>query len=82
MLHSTLTRKGQTTIPSAIRNALKAKPGDTFEYLLDGDTVTLRVHAGTRALRGALTSKKGKNMSFAEIRAAAALAAPKRKRRS
>jgi len=72
MVHSTVTSKGQTTIPGRIRKALRIKPGDRLEYTLEGDHVTIRVHLGTRALKGALASKKGKGMSFAEIREAAA----------
>ncbi len=74
MLHSTVTSKGQTTIPGAIRQALHIKPGDKLEYVIEGDRATLRVHQGTKSLKGALASKKGKGMSFAEIREAAARA--------
>ena len=75
MPHSTVTRKGQTTIPGKIRKALRIKPGDKLQYIVIGDHVTLRVHPGTRSLKGALASKKGKGMSFAQIREAAAEAA-------
>jgi len=74
MPHSTVTSKGQTTIPGKVRKALRIKPGDKLEYVIEEDHVTVRVHAGTRSLRGALASKKGKGMSFAQIRAAAAKA--------
>ena len=80
MLHSTVTSKGQTTIPGKIRKALCIKPGDRLEYAVEGDRVMIRVHRGTRALKGALASKKGKSMSFAEIRSAAAMIARKRGR--
>ncbi len=75
MPHSTVTRKGQTTIPGEIRKALQIKPGDKLQYAVEGDHATIRVHPGTRALKGALASKKGKKMSFGEIREAAAKAA-------
>jgi antitoxin PrlF len=75
MLHSTVTSKGQTTIPGRIRKALRIKPGDKLEYMVQGDHATIRVHPGTRSLKGALASKKGKGMSFAEIREAARRAA-------
>jgi len=75
MPHSTVTRKGQTTIPGEIRKALQIKPGDKLQYAVEGDHATIRVHPGTRSLRGALASKKGKRMSFGEIREAAAKAA-------
>lgn len=71
MLHSTVTRKGQTTIPGKIRKALHIKPGDRLQYELAGDRATIRVHPGASALRGALASKKGKGMTFARIREAA-----------
>jgi len=78
MPHSTVTGKGQTTIPGKIRKALRIKPGDKLEYVLEGDHITVRVHLGTRSLKGALASKKGKGMSFAEIRQAAVKAARRR----
>lgn len=78
MLHSTVTSKGQTTIPGRIREALGIKPGDRLEYVIEGDHATIRVHPGTRSLKGALASNKGKGMSFAQVRAAAAKAAFRR----
>ena len=72
MPHSTVTTKGQTTIPKKIRKALRIKPGDKLEYVVEGDHVTVRVHLGTRSLKGVLASKKGKGMSFVQIRKAAA----------
>lgn len=74
MAHSTITRKGQTTIPGKIRKALRIKPGDTLEYAVEGDHATIRVHPGLRSLKGALSSNKGRRMSFAQIREAAAKA--------
>jgi antitoxin PrlF len=78
MTHSTITSKGQTTIPGKIRKALRIKPGDRLEYVVEGDQATIRVHLGTRSLKGVLASKKGKGMSFAQIREAAAEAARRR----
>ena len=78
MLHSKVTSKGQTTIPGKIRKALRIKPGDKLEYELEGNHATIRVHLGTRSLKGVLASKKGKGMSFSQIREAAAKAAPGR----
>ena len=74
MLHSTVTSKGQTTIPGKIRRALRIQPGDTLEYLVEGDHATIRVHPGTRSLKGVLASKRGRGMSFSQIREAAAKA--------
>jgi len=78
MPHSTVTSKGQTTIPRKIRKALRIKPGDKLEYVVEGDHVTVRVHLGTRSLKGLLASKKGKGMSFTQIREAAVKAARNR----
>jgi antitoxin PrlF len=75
MLHSTVTKKGQTTIPGEVRQALNIKPGDKLEYAVEGDRVMFRVHPGLRSLRGALVSGNGKNLTFAQIREAAAKAA-------
>jgi antitoxin PrlF len=75
MQHSTVTSKGQTTIPGKIRQAFRIKPGDTLEYVVEGDHATIRVHPGTRSLKGVLASKKAEGMSFAQVREAAAKAA-------
>jgi antitoxin PrlF len=72
MSHSIVTSKGQTTIPGEIRRALNINPGDKLEYAVEGDRVIFHVHPGARSLRGALSSDKGKNLSFAQIRHAAA----------
>jgi len=79
MSHSTVTSKGQTTIPGEIRKALQIKPGDRLQYTVEGDHATIRVHPGTRSLRGVLASEKGKGMSFAQIREGAAKAARRRR---
>lgn len=72
MPHSTVTSKGQTTIPGEVRQALKIKPGDRLEYVIAGDSATIRVHPGAASLAGVLHSNKGAHMTFAEIREAAA----------
>src|SRR6266576_3739473 len=48
MTHSTITSKGQTTIPGKIRKALRIKPGDRLEYVGEGDHATIRVPRCTR----------------------------------
>jgi AbrB family looped-hinge helix DNA binding protein len=81
MAHSSVTTKGQTTIPGKIRKALRIKPGDRLEYAVEGDHATIRVHPGTRSLKGALSSNKGKGLTFAQIRESAAKAARDREDR-
>jgi antitoxin PrlF len=39
---STVTRKGQTTLPKEVRDALRIKPGDRIVYELEGDSVRIR----------------------------------------
>jgi antitoxin PrlF len=78
MLHSTITKKGQTTIPGEVRAALNIRPGDRLDYKLEGNSVSMQVHPGTRSLAGALASTKGKGLSFNEIRKAAQAVARKR----
>lgn len=68
-MHSTLTKKGQTTIPGEVRKALGMKPGDRLIYTVEGNLVTMRVHPGARSLSGALAIDKPTGKSFAEIRA-------------
>jgi len=57
---STITSKGQTTIPAAIRRKLGLGPGDTLLWELAGDVV--RVVPGDRrflGLRGAIHVGEG-----------------------
>jgi AbrB family looped-hinge helix DNA binding protein len=72
MPYSTVTNKGQTTIPGEIRKALDIKPGDKLEYTAEGDHVIFHVHPGARSLLGVLSGDEGKNLTFAQIRRAAA----------
>ena len=78
MLHSTITKKGQTTIPNEVRAALNIRPGDRLEYKLEGKKVSMQVHPGIRSLAGALASTKGKELSFSQIRKTAQAIARKR----
>jgi antitoxin PrlF len=57
---SKLTAKSQTTVPKAVRTALRLAPGDAIAYDVEGDTVTLhKVErldlAYLSALRGTLS---------------------------
>lgn len=57
---STMTSKGQTTIPAAIRNSLGLRAGDRLEFVLrdDGEVVlkTAKVHVSE--LKGILPKPK------------------------
>lgn len=41
MITSKLTSKAQTTIPQAVRNALRLKEGDEIVYAIEADRVVL-----------------------------------------
>jgi antitoxin PrlF len=47
---SKITSKGQTTVPQAVRAALKSKPGDLIAWEIDarGNVWVWRVHAADR----------------------------------
>ena len=70
--HSTLTSKGQTTLPSRIRKALHLRAGDKILYEITGDTVVIRSHPGAMAVFGALKSTSGQsNIPLEDARLAA-----------
>jgi antitoxin PrlF len=66
---STLTSKGQTTIPQEIRESLSIKPGDrmTFTLMPDG-TVLLRVkNKSVMGLAGSLRKKGQKPVPVEDL---------------
>lgn len=66
---STLTSKGQTTIPKDIRDSLGMKPGDrmTFTMLPDG-TVLMRVkNKSVMSLAGSLRKKGRKPVPVEQL---------------
>ncbi len=67
--HSILTSKGQTTVPSRIREALQLKAGDRILYEIKGDSVIIRPHPGAMAVFGSLKPSGDKaGVSFADAR--------------
>jgi len=55
-MESAITVKGQTTIPKAIREHLRLKPGDRVKFFLHPDgTVVLLPKLPVSALRGIFT---------------------------
>lgn len=70
--HSILTSKGQTTVPSRVREALQLKAGDRILYEIKGDSVVIRPHPGAMAVFGSLKPSKDKaGVPLAEARLAA-----------
>ncbi len=68
---STLTSKGQTTVPKAVRLHLGLKPGDKIRFLVedDGRVVVLPATLHLRDLRGSLP-KPPKPVSVEQMNAA------------
>ena len=72
---STVSVKGQITVPKAVRDRLGLKQGTTVEFELSGDGVLLRKsHKGTRPVdrvRGMLTrSRSSSDDLIADMRGA------------
>ena len=60
MTHSTITSKGQTTLPAPIRRALHLKAGDRIMYEIHGDSAIIRPLPGAMAIFGSLKPPIGK----------------------
>jgi len=71
MAISTLTSKGQTTIPLEVREALGLRPGMRIVFEISGSTAVLRPHAGVMSLYGALKAPCDEHIDFKDARAAA-----------
>jgi len=65
MTVSTLTVKGQTTIPKKIRNHLKLRPGDRIDFVVqeDGEVVLKPATLDVRELEGILHRPGRKTVS-------------------
>jgi bifunctional DNA-binding transcriptional regulator/antitoxin component of YhaV-PrlF toxin-antitoxin module len=68
MPHSTLTIKGQATIPLVIRRFLKVKPRDKIAFRIDNGKVLLEpVQSCPEALFGKYGKSHGKKMSVKDM---------------
>ena len=73
MLSSTMTAKGQTTIPAEIRKKLDLKPGDRILYLEEeGRVRIIAADKRTKDLKG-LLPKPDQPVSLADMDAAIAV---------
>ncbi len=54
MITSTVSSKGQTTLPKQVRDALHIEPGKQLIYEIEDDQVIVRTHPGIHASAGAL----------------------------
>ena len=63
---STLTTRGQTTIPKPIREALGLQPGDRVEFTLHGDRVLLRRAGADLSVLDGMLDRSGQEPVSAE----------------
>lgn len=72
-MESAITVKGQATIPKAIREHLRLKPGDRVKFFVHPDgTVVLLPKLPPSSLRGILKSRRRRPVTIAEMTEAAA----------
>ena len=72
-MESAITVKGQATIPKAIREHLRLKPGDRVKFFLHPDgTVVLLPKLSASALRGIAKSRRRRQVTTAEMTEAVA----------
>ena len=65
---TTLTSKGQTTIPKQIRDLLHLQPGDRIDCVVDGDKVYLKpANIDARQLSGFLHKPNRPPISIQEM---------------
>jgi AbrB family looped-hinge helix DNA binding protein len=61
MFESSLSVKGQVTIPKLVRNSLKLKPGDRVTFVTDGhQAILLPIRGDLLSLRGLLKAYAGR----------------------
>ncbi len=66
---STLTSKGQTTIPKEVREFLHLKPNDTIVYIPEGERVFLKPIKGTILdLKGVVRHPIKRTVDFLKLR--------------
>jgi antitoxin PrlF len=71
MSESTLTAKGQTTMPAQVRAQIGAVPGTrlVWHVLPDGSIIVRAKTKSILALAGALKAPKGKRVAIADMNA-------------
>lgn len=67
-IETTLTQKGQVTIPSEIRKALGLKPRDKVTFELEGDVVRIRRAASKIARWYGIAAPQERPENFREVR--------------
>ena len=81
-MESALTIKGQTTIPKAVRDHLRLKPGDRVKFFLHPDgSVMILPRIPTAELKGIVASHRTRPASIEEMEQAVAAGAARGLRR-
>ncbi|HLW55720.1 MAG TPA: AbrB/MazE/SpoVT family DNA-binding domain-containing protein [Candidatus Angelobacter sp.] len=72
-METSITVKGQATIPKQIRERLGLKPGDRLKFFLHPDgTVVLLPKLPARSLRGVVRSRRRRPVAIEQMTRAAA----------
>ena len=71
---STVTSKGQVTIPKAIREALEIGPNDRVDFVREGDRVLLLPLRALQSFRGAVKASASKSFAAERLQAKSAVA--------
>jgi AbrB family looped-hinge helix DNA binding protein len=72
-MESAITVKGQATIPKAIRDHLRLKPGDRVKFFMHPDgSVVLLPKLPASALRGIVKSRQRRRVTIEDMTKAAA----------
>lgn len=80
MMEATLSSKGQATIPKAVRERLRIKPGDRFKFFFHPDGVIILPRIPTKRLKGSVP-RLTQSVSLKEIEKAIEKGAMERFRR-
>jgi AbrB family looped-hinge helix DNA binding protein len=72
MAKSTITAKGQTTVPKEVRDHLGLKPGDQIEFVIqpDGSVRVDTLSVDIRSLKGSLRRYVAKPVTVEQMRKA------------
>jgi AbrB family looped-hinge helix DNA binding protein len=79
-MEATLSSKGQATIPKAVRERLRLRPGDRFKFFFHPDGVLILPRIPTSRLKG-MIPKPAKAVSLETIDSAIEAGATERFRR-
>lgn len=66
MMEAKLSCKGQATIPKAVRERLRIKPGDRFKFFFHPDGVIILPRIPTKRLKGSVP-RLAESVSLKEI---------------